>query len=68
MRDVVLIRGGNDIASAVTHRLFASGYRVTILVAPQPLTVRRGMAYASAVYDGRMTLSGVTAEHARTLE
>jgi xanthine dehydrogenase accessory factor len=68
MRGAVLIRGGNDIASAVAHRLFASGYRVMILEAPQPLTVRRGMAYASAVYDGRMTLFGVTAEHARTLE
>ena len=68
MRGMVLIRGGNDIASAVAHRLFATGYRVMILEAPQPLTVRRGMAYASAVYDGRMTLSGVTAEHALTLE
>ncbi len=64
MRNVVLIRGGNDIASAVAHRLFASGYRVMILEARQPLTVRRGMAYASTVYDGRTTLAGVTAEHA----
>jgi len=68
MRGVILIRGGNDIASAVAHRLFASGYRVMILEARQPLTVRRGMAYASTVYDGRLTLSGVTAEHALTLE
>jgi len=44
----VLIRGGNDIASAVAHRLFTAGYPVVILEAPQPLTVRRGMAYASA--------------------
>ena len=63
-----IIRGGNDIASAVAHRLFTAGYPVVILEAPQPLTVRRGMAYASAVYGGRLTLDGVTAECAPTLE
>ncbi|MBI2454686.1 MAG: EF2563 family selenium-dependent molybdenum hydroxylase system protein [candidate division NC10 bacterium] len=64
----VVIRGGNDIASAVAHRLFSAGYPVVILEAPQPLTVRRGMAYASAAYEGRVTLDGVTAEHAPSLE
>lgn len=64
----VIIRGGNDIASAVAHRLFTAGYPVVILEAAQPLTVRRGMAYASAVYEGRTTLDGVTAEHAPPLE
>jgi xanthine dehydrogenase accessory factor len=64
---LVLIRGGNDIASAVAHRLFTAGYPVVILEAPQPLTVRRGMAYASAVYERSVTLEGVTAEHVRSL-
>jgi xanthine dehydrogenase accessory factor len=64
----VIIRGGNDIASAVAHRLFTAGYSVVILEVPQPLTVRRGMAYASAVYEGHTRLDGVTAEHAPTLE
>jgi len=64
----VIIRGGNDIASAVAHRLFSAGYPVVILEAPQPLTLRRGMAYASAVYEGRVALDGVTAEHAKTVE
>lgn len=62
----VMVLGGNDIASAVAHRLFTAGYSVVILEAPQPLTVRRGMAYASAVYRGRIALEGVTAEHAPT--
>jgi xanthine dehydrogenase accessory factor len=64
----VIIRGGNDIASAVAHRLFSAGYPVVILEAPQPLTVRRGMAYASAVYEGRIVLDGVAAEHAGTVQ
>jgi xanthine dehydrogenase accessory factor len=66
--DVVLIRGGNDIASAVAHRLFTAGYPVVIVEAPQPATVRRAMAYASAIYEGSITLHDVTAEHAPTAE
>lgn len=64
----VIIRGGNDIASAAAHRLFTAGYSVVILEAAQPLTVRRGMAYASAMYEGRITLDGLAAERASTLE
>ena len=68
MRSLVLIRGGNDIASAVAHRLFSSGYIVVIWEAAQPLTVRRGMAYAAAIYERRVTLHGVAAECAPTPE
>lgn len=64
----IAIRGGNDIASAVTHRLFTAGYSVVIIETPQPLTVRRGMAYASAVYERQIALQGVTAGHAPTVE
>jgi xanthine dehydrogenase accessory factor len=64
----VVIRGGNDIASAVAHRLFSAGFPVVILEVARPLTVRRGMAYASAVYEGRITLDGVTAEYAHTVQ
>ncbi len=64
----IVVRGGNDIASATAHRLFTSGFSVVILESPQPLTVRRGMAYASAVYEGAITLEGVTASRARTPE
>ncbi len=64
----VILRGGNDIASAVAHRLFTAGVPVVILEATQPLTVRRGMAYASAVYEGRVALDGVAAERVRTIQ
>jgi len=65
---LILVRGGNDIGSAVAHRLFSAGYPVLILEAPQPLTVRRGMAFAQAVYDGTVTLEGVTAERIASVD
>ncbi len=64
----IVIRGGNDIASAVAHRLYRAGYPVLILESPQPSTVRRGMAYASAIYEGEITLDGVTARRAASAE
>lgn len=67
-RPHIVIRGGNDIGSAVAHRLFTAGYPVVILEAPQPLTVRRGMAYAQAIYDGAVTLEGITAAHVASVE
>jgi xanthine dehydrogenase accessory factor len=67
-QSLILVRGGSDIGSAVAHRLFTTGYSVVILEAPQPLTVRRGMAYAQAIYEGRVTLEGVTAERVAGVE
>jgi len=65
---VVVVLGGNDVASAIAHRLHSAGYPVLVLESPRPLTVRRGMAYASAIYEGDITLDGVTARHARSLD
>ena len=65
---VVVVLGGNDVASAIAHRLHSAGYPVLVLESPQPLTVRRGMAYASAIYEGNITLDGITARHAQSLD
>jgi len=58
---MVIVRGGGDVASAVAHRLFRAAFRVLILEARQPATVRRRMAYASAIYEGEVLLEGVRA-------
>lgn len=46
----VLIRGGGDLASGVAARLHRAGCRVLIAELPQPLVVRRLVAFAQAVY------------------
>jgi xanthine dehydrogenase accessory factor len=58
----ILIRGANDIGSAVAHRLFTSGYAVVIHEVPQPATARRKMSFTDAVFDGRAMLAGVEAQ------
>ncbi len=57
----VLIRGSNDVASAVAHRLYAAGCTVLLHDVPQPVVARRGMSFCNALWEGESRLEGVTA-------
>ncbi len=61
MGALVLIRGGGDLASGVALRLHRAGLQVLIAELPQPLVVRRLVAFAEAVYEGRATVEEVAA-------
>jgi xanthine dehydrogenase accessory factor len=61
---LVWIKGGGDLGTGVAHRLHRAGLRVAISELPQPLVVRRSVAFASALYEGQMTLEGVEARSA----
>lgn len=64
---LILVRGINDVGSAVAHRLFATGYSVLIHEAPQPTVARRGMSFTDAVFDGHAVLDGVEARLVESL-
>jgi len=55
----VLIWGGGDLASGVALRLHRSGIHVVVVEQPQPLAVRRSVAFAQAVYDGETVIEDV---------
>lgn len=57
----VLVRGVGDVGSAVAVLLFHAGYPVVLHDDPSPTTLRRGMAFADAVFDGTAMLDGVAA-------
>ncbi len=58
---VVLIKGAGDLGTGVAHRLHRVGMRVVVTELPQPLVIRRPVAFANAVYEGAVTVEGVTA-------
>lgn len=58
----ILIVGGNDIASAIAHRLFYSGFRPIILASPQENYLRTHLCYGMALFLGKKTINGVVAE------
>ncbi len=58
---LLVIKGAGDLATGVAHRLFRSGFAVVMTELPQPTVIRRPVAFAAAVFDGRTTVEGVTA-------
>lgn len=64
----VLIRGAGDLATGVALRLHRCGFQVVLTELPEPLAVRRTVAFAQAVYDGATTVEGVTARHVDVTE
>lgn len=65
--DVVVVRGSGDVGSAVAHALYMRGAKVILHDEPAPAHPRRGMAFCDALFEGRSTLDGVVARHARDL-
>ncbi len=61
MNQLILIRGGGDLASGVALRLHHAGFRVVIAELPRPLAVRRLVSFSEAVYEGQVTVEDVTA-------
>lgn len=59
--DIVLVRGGGDLASGAALRLWRAGIRVAIAELPQPLMVRRRVAFAEAVYAGQTQVEEIEA-------
>lgn len=58
---IVLIRGGGDLASGVAYRLYKSGFKVVIAELEKPLSVRRLASFSEAIYNGEITIEGITA-------
>lgn len=57
----VIVRGGGDLASGVVYRLVKAGFPVLVIELERPLAIRRAVAFASAVFEGRVTVEGLTA-------
>ncbi len=59
MENLVIIRGGGDVASGIIHRLFISGFKVLVLEIEKPLCIRRTVSFAEAVYSKEVNIEGV---------
>lgn len=58
---LVVILGAGDLATGIACRLFRSGFAVVMTELAQPTAVRRTVAFAQAVYDGKAEVEGITA-------
>ena len=51
MKDLVIVRGGGDIATGTIYKLFKCGFKVLILEIEKPSAIRRNVAFCEAIYD-----------------
>lgn len=59
MKDLVIVRGGGDIATGTIYKLVRCGFKVLILEIERPSAIRRNVAYCEAVYEGHKEVEGI---------
>lgn len=68
MSNLVIVRGGGDIATGSIYKLVQCGFPVLVLETANPSAIRRNVAFSEAVYQGRQTVEGLTCRLAADLE
>ena len=68
MKDLIIVRGGGDLATGTIYKLYKCGFSVLILEVPNPSAIRRNVAFSEAVYEGTQTVEDVTCYLASSLE
>ena len=56
---LVVVRGGGDLGSGVVWRLSRVGFPVVVLELERPLTVRRTVAFSSAITEHTVMIDGI---------
>jgi xanthine dehydrogenase accessory factor len=64
LENLVVVRGGGDLATGTVYKLTRCGFDVVILETEQPTVIRRTVSFAQAVFDGETTVEGLTAVRA----
>lgn len=58
---LIVVRGGGDLATGTVFRLHRAGFPVIVLELDRPLTIRRTVAVSTAISAGRFQIDGLTA-------
>lgn len=59
MDNLVVVRGGGDIATGTIYKLARCGFHVLVLEIAHPSAIRRNVAYSEAVYEGHKEVEGI---------
>lgn len=58
-QNLVIVRGGGDLATGVVQKFYRAGLRVLILESPRPTAIRRTVSLCEAVYNGHAQVEDV---------
>lgn len=65
--DIVIVRGGGDLASGTIQKLHRSGFRILVLEVEKPTAIRRSVSFSEAVYEREIEIEGIIAVHVCSL-
>lgn len=68
MKNLIIVRGGGDLATGTIYKLYKCGFSVLVLEIEKPSAIRRNVAFSETVYQGTQTVEDVTCYLAETLE
>ncbi len=64
MENLIIVRGGGDIATGTIHKLHRCGFQVIILEIAKPSAIRRKVSFSEAMYDKEAVVEDVTCKKA----
>ncbi|MCC3866841.1 selenium-dependent molybdenum cofactor biosynthesis protein YqeB [Terrisporobacter mayombei] len=67
-KDIIVIRGGGDIATGTIYKLHRCGFKVVILEIENPSAIRRSVCFSEAVYENKIVVENVVCEKANNIE
>ena len=67
MNNLIIVRGGGDLATGTIYKLYKCGFPVLVLEVPRPSAIRRNAAFSEAVYEGTQQVEDVTCYLADTI-
>lgn len=67
-KDLIIVRGGGDLATGTIAKLYRCGFSVLILEIEHPSAIRRNVAFSEAVYQGKQTVEDITCVLAKNLK
>ncbi len=68
MKELIVVRGGGDLATGVIQKLARAGMKVLVLEVEKPTAIRRTVALCEAVYEGRFQVEDIICVRVNTLE
>lgn len=68
MKDLIIVRGGGDLATGSIYKLKKSGFPVLILETADPSAIRRNVAFCEAVYQGSQTVEDMICYKAESVQ
>lgn len=68
MKEMVIVRGGGDIASGVIQKLYRCGFKVLVLEIENPTCIRRAVSFSEALFEDEIEVEGIKSVRVRNSE